>query len=50
MAIAGPKVLDFYNDFCSQRATPLKADGKDILSVTMILNSERDEEADARRR
>jgi hypothetical protein len=31
-----PKVLSFYDDFCSQHATSLKADGKDILSVTII--------------
>ena len=40
VAITGPKVLDFYDGFCAQRATPLKCDGKDILSVTMALNSE----------
>ena len=50
LVIAGPKVLEFYDDFCSHRATSLKADGRDILSVAMILNAERDEEANARRR
>jgi hypothetical protein len=38
--ITGPKVLDFYAGFCAHRATSIKADGKDILSVTMVLNSE----------
>jgi hypothetical protein len=38
LVIAGPKVLEFYDDFCNHRATSLKADGKDILAVTMVLN------------
>jgi hypothetical protein len=42
LVIAGPKVLDFYYDFCNHRATSLKSDGKDILSVAMVLNAERD--------
>ena len=41
LVIAGPKVLEFYDDFCNHRATSLKSDGKDILSVTMVLNAER---------
>jgi hypothetical protein len=45
--ITGPKVLEFYDDFCSLRATPVKADAKNILSVTMILNAERNEETKA---
>jgi len=45
LVIAGPKVLEFYDDFCNHRATSLKADGKDIRAVTMVLNAER--EADA---
>jgi hypothetical protein len=40
VVIAGPKVLDFYAEFCAHRATSLKPDGKDILSVTMLLSSE----------
>jgi hypothetical protein len=39
IVITGPKVLDFYG-FCAHRATSLKCDGKDILSVTMVLNSD----------
>jgi hypothetical protein len=38
------KALDFYDDFCSHRATSLKADGKDMLSVRMLLNSGEDTE------
>jgi hypothetical protein len=38
LVIAGPKVLDFYDDFCNHRASLVKPDGKDILSVTMLLN------------
>jgi hypothetical protein len=40
VVITGPKVLDFYAGFCAHRATSLKCDGKDILSVTMVWNSE----------
>ena len=39
--IGGPKVLEFYEAFAKQRATLLRADGKDILSVKMHLSSER---------
>jgi hypothetical protein len=39
--------LDFNDDFCAHRATSLKPDGKDILSVTMHLRAEADAEADA---
>jgi hypothetical protein len=42
LVIAGPKVLEFYEEFCNHRATSLKSDGKDILAVTMVLNAERD--------
>ena len=45
LVIAGPKVLEFYDDFCNHRATSLKSDGKDILAVTMVLNAERDVDA-----
>jgi hypothetical protein len=41
VVITGPKVLDFYAGFCAHRATSLKCDGKDILSVTMVSTSER---------
>jgi hypothetical protein len=46
--ITGPKVLEFYDDFSSHRATSLKADGKDILSVKFVLNAERNEKVNAR--
>ena len=42
LIIAGPKVLELYEDFCNYRATPLKSDGKDILAVTILLDAERD--------
>jgi hypothetical protein len=42
LVIAGPKVLEFYDEFCNHRATSLKSDGKDILAVRMVLNAERD--------
>jgi hypothetical protein len=45
LVIAGPKVLEFYDDFCNHRATSLKSDGKDILVVTMVLNAEREVDA-----
>jgi hypothetical protein len=45
LLIAGPKVHEFYEDFRNHRATLLKADGKDILSVRMVLNEERDVDA-----
>jgi len=45
LLITGPKVLDFYAGFCAHRATCLKADGKDILAVRMVLNAERDVDA-----
>ena len=44
VVIAGPKVLDFYAGFCAHRATSLKSDGKDILSVTTVLNSDHSRE------
>jgi hypothetical protein len=37
IVIQGPKSLDFFQEFCRQRATCVKADGKDILSVTLIV-------------
>ena len=41
--IAGPKVLDFYAGFCAHRATCLKADGKDIKVLNLILSGDSDE-------
>jgi hypothetical protein len=38
----GSKVLEFYEAFAKQRATLLRADGKDILSVRMVLNVEKE--------
>jgi hypothetical protein len=45
LIVAGPKVLEFYDDFCNHRATSLKADGKDIRAVTMVLNVKCDMDA-----
>jgi len=36
-----PKGFEFYEALAKQRATLLKADGKDILSVKMHLNGEK---------
>ena len=40
IVVTGPKALEFYEQFSNHRATLIKADGKDILSVKMHLNSE----------
>ena len=42
LSIAGPKVLDFYAGFCAHRATCLKADGKDIRVLNLILSGNSD--------
>ena len=47
IVIAGPKALEFYEQFSNHRATLIRADGKDILSVKMHLNSEGVAEKDA---
>jgi hypothetical protein len=33
-------VLDFYAGFCAHRATCLKADGKDITDLKLILDND----------
>jgi hypothetical protein len=38
--IRGPKVLDFYAGFCAHRVTCLKADGKDITDLKLILHGD----------
>ena len=43
VAITGPKVLDFY----AHRATCLKADGKDITDLKLILNRDSNSENEA---
>jgi hypothetical protein len=40
VVIAGPKALDFYAGFCAHRASCLKADGKDITNLKLILNGD----------
>jgi len=39
--VLGPKVDEFYDDFCNHRATNLKAHGKEIVSVEIDLNRDR---------
>ena len=39
IVVAGPKAFEFYEQFSNHRATLIKADGKDILSVRMHLNT-----------
>jgi hypothetical protein len=46
IVVTGPKTLEFYEQFSNHRATLLRADGKDILSVRMHLNSESQAERD----
>jgi hypothetical protein len=41
IVVTGPKALEFYEQFANHRATLIKADGKDILSVRMHLNARR---------
>jgi hypothetical protein len=38
IVVTGPKAWDFCDQLCLHRATLLKADGKDILLVTIALN------------
>jgi hypothetical protein len=38
VVITGPKALDFYVGFCAHRATSVKSDGRDILSVMLVPN------------
>jgi hypothetical protein len=40
IVVTGPKCWDFYDKFCSHKATLLRADGQDILSVTLALRGE----------
>jgi hypothetical protein len=47
LVITGPKVLDFYSGFCAHRATCLKADGKDITDLKLILNRDSNTENEA---
>jgi hypothetical protein len=47
IVIAGPKTLEFYEQLSNHRATLIRADGKNILSVKMHLNSEGLAEKDA---
>jgi hypothetical protein len=40
IVVMGPKSYEFYEQFSNHQATLIRADGKDILSVKMHLNSE----------
>jgi hypothetical protein len=40
IVVTGPKAWNFYDRFCSHRATLLKADGKDIVAVSIALSGE----------
>ena len=40
IVIQGPGVMEFFDDFANQRATGLKADGKEIISVEIDLPRE----------
>src|SRR5580704_2904941 len=44
VVITGPKALQFKDEFASNRATNLKADGKDIVSVEFILRINQQED------
>ena len=46
IVVTGPKTLEFYEQFSNHRATLIRADGKDILSVRMHINSETQAERD----
>jgi hypothetical protein len=37
---SGPKAQEFFTSFCAHRATVLKADGKEIISVKLVLRTE----------
>ena len=41
IVVTGPKAWDFYDQFCKHKATLLKADGKDIIAVSMAINTRR---------
>lgn len=41
VTVLGPKVKELYDDFCNHRATNLKADENEIVSVEIDLNREK---------
>ena len=41
--IAGPKAGEFWDDFAQRKAISVKADGVDILSVTMSLRQRKED-------
>ena len=42
--ITGPKAEEFWEDFAQRKATSVKVDGVDILSVTMSLRKGKEED------
>jgi hypothetical protein len=40
IVVTGPKAWEFCERFCSHRVASLKADGTDILTITMALRGE----------
>jgi hypothetical protein len=44
--VKGPKALEFFEAFCSHRATGTRADGKDITSVTFVSAGEQPADSD----
>ena len=40
IVVIGPKAWDFYDAFCDQKATLIKADGSEILTVTMVVRGD----------
>jgi hypothetical protein len=48
IVVEGPKALEFYEQFSNHRATLIRADSKDIYSVKINLNSERQGDEDVK--
>jgi hypothetical protein len=46
LVITGPKIADFFEDFCSRKVVSVKADGKDLLSVVLHLRTEKQQQED----
>jgi hypothetical protein len=43
VVVNGPITFDFYNSFATQKATMLKANGKDIISVNFVVRAKGEE-------
>ncbi len=46
LVIEGPKVWELYKEFCKNKATDVKADGKDIMTVQLFERKEADYDKD----